>query len=154
MILRKYRDGDVSAVCPRIDALSQAINDVSFTALIGKTFTIEYDGVPVAVFGCHRLYVDVWQAWMHVSDDVKAHGVFFAKSVKRAFDKTCIKYNAKRINASIDAAFPDNIRFAELIGFKKEFLQIRSGHNAKGNIMLMVYFPGEDKDGKQPECQT
>ncbi len=134
MRIRDYRDGDVSSVSPRLDILSQPFENVHAAALVGKTFTFECDGVPVAVFGCHPLQPDVWQAWMHVSDDVRHHGLFFAKGVRKVFRKTCIDYGAKRVNADVDASLTENIRFAELMGFKKEFLQ-------EGSVMLMTYFP-------------
>lgn len=142
MIVRGYREQDF------IDIKLKPTTDITVEQLaklaVGAAhcfscFTFEQNGRPVAIVGAHRMWDGVAQVWSIVSDEVRGHGLELTKTIKDLLKIVFDTHGIRRGNILVDSSIRENIRWAELLGFKYEFTMEKASPQGK-DILGYVYW--------------
>lgn len=110
---RIYQEGDESL----IDARDSNYN-YEMIALSSYVYTITKDDRPVTIFGCFYISEGVYYIWTIMSEDVRGHGIFLTKFASEILKQVAMREDVKVFKCTIDSAFPENIRWAGMLGFK------------------------------------
>lgn len=107
--------------------------DASFTenridfAIIGLSFTLLHNDIPICSGGIFPLWHGVGEGWVIASKRIFDHKIKSAKLIKRRTDLLCAVNKIKRLQTSVRANFPMGLRFAKFLGFNNEGLMKHYG---------------------------
>ncbi len=87
---------------------------------IDYMFTLEHEGVILAVGGFRLINLTTAWCWLDLSDESGKHIRPVYRVVKEWIDKFVETHKIKRLQAYIEPNFPQAIRTAEHLGFKWE----------------------------------
>jgi len=86
----------------------------------GPAFTGFYNGEILAVGGVALIWQGVGHAWIIGTPLIGAHGIFFARSVRKKLAIIAAEKGLHRIQATVICGVPRLIRFVEFCGFEFE----------------------------------
>lgn len=121
-------------------------------ASCGYTYTILYDGYPVAVVGGHMLWQGVAQIWAITSDDIRGKaGLTYTKIALELLHQLAEKFNLHRYHCIVDSLERENIRWLITLGFRYESTMIKA---TSVKTDLFIYARLEDEYGRPRRPST
>ena len=142
--LRPYRPGDLDVIQRRPQDYSCDEMDEQ-TKLLGEidvSFTIEVDGVPVALFGVQKLWTGVAHAWSIISDDVRGHGLTLTKTCHKMIDDYAEANGIWRVQVTVQSDLTENKRWVEAMGFAYESTQKCASPDGKDLDTFVRFYHG------------
>ena len=133
---RDYQDGDID----RVDARSEVINpnDLSDHHLENSHMRTFYIGERILGVVAHTMiWPGLGEAWVHVSDDIRGHGMSLVRNTKKLLEEDQRKYNVRRTNALIHEDRYEYLKWVKLLGFVGESYMPKAAPDGKG-LFLMV----------------
>ncbi len=106
--------------------------------------TLWHDDQFVMCGGVMVVWAGVGEAWVLGSPDVAKHGKQVYKMCKQGLDAAEKHFNLRRIQATVIEVKFDWIRFAKVLGFKKEGTMFGYGPDGK-DYALMARYKGWDR---------
>jgi len=91
-------------------------------ALVGLSFTLLRDNIPIVSGGIYPLWDGVAEGWVISSKRIFEVKVKAAKLIKQRTDILCAANKVWRLQTTVKANFKMGLRFAEFLGFKNEGL--------------------------------
>ena len=91
-------------------------------ALVGLSFTLLRDNIPIVSGGIYPLWDGVAEGWVISSKRIFEVKVKAAKLIKQRTDILCAANKVWRLQTTVKANFKIGLRFAEFLGFKNEGL--------------------------------
>ena len=97
--------------------------------------TLYLDGAPVAMIGLIPRHPGVARVWTWFSDEAGSHMLSLTK-IARELIAYSFGLGFKRLDAEIDCANDQNIRWAEMLGFEREATMKNYGLHGNGDYYL------------------
>lgn len=142
MRVRPYRLGDLEHIVrrPHDDFGPESWENTKQQCDEHPTYTFEDDGIPVAVIGCELIWTGVFNVWAIVSDQVRGSGLQLTKTAKELLEGHAKAAKAWRAQTVIKQDIPENIKWIELLGFKRESVMYRAAPEGTNLLMYVRYF--------------
>ena len=83
-------------------------------------FTLEHKGLPLGVGGVRFINLTTAWCWVDLTDISGNHIIVVYRTIKEWLNIFAKEHGIKRLQAYIECDFPEAIRMAEHLGFKKE----------------------------------
>ena len=83
-------------------------------------YSVLVDGIPVACAGVALQEWNKAEAWAVFSSDFKKHKLFIYRHIKAGLTASFHENKLKRVQATIDPQYPENIVWIEKLGFQYE----------------------------------
>ena len=90
-------------------------------AQVDYYYTLEHEGIPLGIGGFRLINLTTAWAWIDLSDEAKKHIRIVYRTIKEWADIFVKEHKLKRLQAYVETDFPEAIRVAEHLGFRKEF---------------------------------
>lgn len=91
-------------------------------ALVGLSFTLLRDNIPIVSGGIYPLWDGVAEGWVISSKRIFEVKVKAAKLIKQRTDILCAANRIWRLQTTVKGNFKTGLRFAEFLGFTNEGL--------------------------------
>ena len=135
---RHYQPGDLEQVKARYEILGPE-NLSSFHLDNSDMYSFTIDGRVVAVAGQTMVWPGLGEAWVHLSDEVREHPVWFVRGVKHVLEKSQRENNIRRTNALIHEDRPEYLKWCELLGFKGESYMPEAAPDGRGMFLMVKW---------------
>jgi len=83
-------------------------------------YTLEHEGKPLCVGGFRLLNLTTAWAWVDLTESARGHIITCYRAIKEWTDIFVKEHNIRRLQAYIESDFPEGIRMAQHLGFRKE----------------------------------
>lgn len=123
MIIRQMKKGDLSRIKPRFDVAPPCDRSSDWS------WTMEEDGVVLAIFGVAKMWGRVGHVWGMVSDDIRhKYGLSMVKYLRSLQKARMAVGDLDRLQAYVYGPNSDeNSRFAVLCGLEYECTMKKAG---------------------------
>jgi RimJ/RimL family protein N-acetyltransferase len=109
----------------------------------GPAYSAYADGTIIGMGGVFILWPGTGEAWCLVSPEIRKHGIFFTRAVKRYLDMIAKLKNLERIQAAVQVDFQVGLKFIEALGFGAEGV-MEKFFNGKTFIRFAKFYSKEE----------
>ena len=133
---RNYEPGDIEKVDARYEVIGpDNLSDYHLENSHMRTF---YSGDKILGVMAHTMiWPGLGEAWVHVSEDIRGHGMSLVRNTKRILEEDQRIYNVRRTNALIHEDRYEYLKWVKLLGFVGESFMPKAAPDGKG-LFLMV----------------
>ena len=109
------------------DMHSEMIKRIYEYRKLGPVIAVTKGDVTLGIGGVGKIHTGLGQAWLIPNRLFLKYPKTLFKTSKKFIEDAYIKMELHRIQIDVDASFPENVRFAEKLGFYNEGIMKRYG---------------------------
>ena len=106
------------------------------------SMTLCFDGEPVACWGIQKCWTGLGMAWSVIGMKARAQPRTLVRYAKQSVEMVMRHAPLRRLDTYVCAAWPQAVRFIELLGFTRQYTAERWGPNGE-TYYLYTKFEGE-----------